>query len=399
MIPIARPWLGEEEIAAVRRPLESGWVTQGPEVAAFEAEFAAFVGADHACAVSSGTTALHAALIALGVEAGDEVITVSHSFIATANAISFVRGCPVFVDIEPATYNISPDQVREALSDKTRAILCVHQMGMPCNLEALATIAEQAGVALLEDAACAIGSETRVGDAWRRIGSPVGALACFSFHPRKLLTTGDGGMLTTNDPALDARFRSLRHHGIGASDSAKPGAKDPLGPSYLEVGFNFRMTDIQAAIGRAQLKRIPEMIQRRRAQADLYHELIGSILPEMLPTEPEWARSNWQCYTVRLPEGVDQSHVIMAMKDRGITVHPGIMNAHEEPAYEEVGWRCVATRESCGCDTGHCERLAESERARRRCVHLPIFHQLTESEQRKIVEALRGALIHDHDGA
>ena len=180
----------------------SGWVTQGPEVAAFEREFAEYVGAPHACAVSNCTTALHLALLAVGVGAGDEVITVSHSFIATANAIRYCGATPVFVDIEPGTLNMDPALIEPAITERTKAILCVHQLGMPCDLARIVEIGRRRGIPVIEDAACAIGSEILWNGRWEKIGKPHGDIACFSFHPRKVITTGDGGMLTTANPEL-----------------------------------------------------------------------------------------------------------------------------------------------------------------------------------------------------
>jgi len=191
-IPIAKPLLDEREVEAVRRVILSGWVTQGPEVEAFERDFARQVGASHACAVSNCTTALHLALLAVGVGAGDEVITVSHSFIATANAVKYCGATPVFIDIEPDTYNMDPALIEAAITPKTKAILCVHQLGMPCDLAAIVEIGRRREVPVIEDAACAIGSEILWNGRWEKIGKPHGDIACFSFHPRKVITTGDG---------------------------------------------------------------------------------------------------------------------------------------------------------------------------------------------------------------
>ena len=373
-IPIARPWLGEPEAEAVRRPLSSGWVSQGPEVAAFEKEFAAAVGAAHATAVSSCTTALHLALLAAGVKAGDEVLTVSHSFIATANAIRYCGARPVFVDIDPATFNIDPARIERAITPRTRAILCVHQMGMPCDLAAILAIARSRSLPVVEDAACAIGSEIRLDVRWERIGRPHGDIACFSFHARKVLTTGDGGMLTTSDPKHDERFRLWRQHGMSVSDAARHAAREVIFEEYPELGYNYRMTDIQAAVGRAQLARLDEMIATRRRLAARYHELLAGAPGIVLPVEPAWARSNWQSYCVRLPAGTDQRAVMQRMLDRGVATRRGIMCSHLEGAYsgrpEDVG------------------DLPESERARDRGLLLPLYHDLTEADQDRVVEAL-----------
>ena len=246
-IPVARPLLGQEEVSAAGRAILSGWVTQGPEVAAFEREFAAYVGAPHACAVSSCTTALHLALLAVGVRPGDEVITVSHSYIATANSIRYGAARPVFVDIDPATFNIDPRKIGPAISDRTRAILCVHQMGMPCDMRTILDLARQRGLPVVEDAACAIGSELLWQSQWDKIGKPHGNIACFSFHPRKLLTTGDGGMLTTADAEIDRKFRLWRQHGMSMPDTVRHSSREVVFESYPELGFNYRLTDIQAA--------------------------------------------------------------------------------------------------------------------------------------------------------
>src|SRR5919204_3743051 len=289
-IPITKPWMDAREVEAAARPILSGWITQGPEVAAFEREFAAAVGAEHACAVSNCTVALHLALLAVGVRPGDEVITVSHSFVATASSVRYCGATPVFVDIEPGSFNMDPALVEAAVTPRTRAILCVHQMGMPCDLEAILEVARKFSLPVVEDAACAIGSEILWRGAWEKIGKPHGDVACFSFHPRKVITTGDGGMLTTSNPEWDRLFRLWRQHGMSVPDAVRHGAREVIFESYATLGYNYRMTDLQAAVGRVQLKRLPEILEKRRAAAARYRALLADIPGLRLPQEPAWAR-------------------------------------------------------------------------------------------------------------
>ncbi|MBI3298598.1 MAG: DegT/DnrJ/EryC1/StrS family aminotransferase [Elusimicrobia bacterium] len=380
LLPVAKPWLGEEEAAAARRAILSGWVTQGPEVAAFEREFAAFVGAPYACAVSNGTSALQLALLAAGAAPGGEVVTVSHSFIATANAIRACGSTPVFVDIQPGTYNIDPERVEAAVGPKTRAILCVHQLGMPCDLKTLAGLARRLGVFLIEDAACAVGSEVEIEGDWKRIGAPHGDAACFSFHPRKLLTTGDGGMITTRRAEWDAKFRLQRHHGMAVSDTVRHSSRMVVEESYPEPGFNFRLTDIQAATGRVQLGRLPAMLDRRRTLASRYRELLADIPGLLMPEEPSWARSNWQSFCVRLASGARQAGVMQALLDDGISTRRGVMCAHREAAYPPEAWRAAGG-------------LENSEEAQDSGLILPLFHQMTDADQDRVAIALRRACV------
>lgn len=392
MIPITKPTIGDEEIAAAAEALRSGWVSQGPAVARFEQAFAAMVGAQHACAVSNCTTALHLALLVVGVKPGDEVITVSHSFIATANSIRYCGGLPVFVDITPETFNLDPALLEAVITERTRAILCVHQVGMPCDLPGILKIAAKHDLPVIEDAACAIGSEIRINDRWERIGKPHGDIACFSFHPRKVITTGEGGMLTTSNAEWDSRFRQLRQHCMSIPDTTRHGSAQVVFEAYPELGFNFRMTDIQAAVGGEQLKRLPEIVAQRRELAARYRSLLVEI-PELgLPMEPDWARSNWQSFCVRLPDDCDQRQVMQSMLDAGVATRRGIMCSHREAAYPSGTWTCGAVPGSCECDTGCCQRLRHSEEAQDRTVILPLFPQMTFEQQDQVVTALRIAL-------
>lgn len=387
-VPLLVPHLTEADEQAVIAAIRSGWITQGPQVAAFEQEFAAFTGAAYACAVSSATTALHMALLAVGVSPGDEVITVSHSFIATANAVRYCGALPVFVDIEPATLNMDPALIEGAVTRKTKAILCVDQLGLPCDLESILAVAKRHNLPVVEDAACAIGSQVRINGLLEPIGKPHGDIACFSFHPRKVLTTGDGGMLTTDNAEYDQKFRLLRQHGMSVPDTVRHNAREVIFESYPVMGYNYRLTDLQAALGRSQLKKIPQLVAERRRLVNHYEAGLKGVPGLTLPTEPDYATTNWQSYSLRLAAVIDQKTFMQKMLDAGITTRRGVMNAHLEPAYGPGTWKCgLCKRTDASCDC-----LRNSCAAQKECVQVPLFPGLTEEQIEYTIAALRALL-------
>ena len=376
MIPVARPYLGAEEEQAVIEVLRSGWVTQGPRVAEFEQKFAAYICCEHAIAVSSCTTALHLALLASEIGSGDEVICPSLSFIATANAIAHTGATPIFGDIDLETYNLDPDHVEEVITSRTKAILVVHQIGLPAEMNALLALAAKHGLLLIEDAACSIGSEYD----GQLIGKPLGTMACFSFHPRKVLTTGEGGMITTSDARLAERLRRLRQHAMSLSDVVRHSAKQITAETYDEVGFNFRMTDLQAAVGIAQLGRLSEFLERRRYLAARYNANLERLPWLQTPIVPANCHHNYQSYMVRLTNGsgLHRDAIMQELLEKGISTRRAIMAIHRERPYRSERWENSLPQTNLVTDTG---------------LILPLFHQMTDSEQNYIIEALHDIVI------
>jgi dTDP-4-amino-4,6-dideoxygalactose transaminase len=287
---------------------------------------------------------------------------------------------PVFVDVDPLTGNIDPGEAAMAIGPATRALLVVHQLGMPCDLPALRALARARGLPLVEDAACAAGSEILWNGDWQKIGRPHGDIACFSFHPRKLLTTGDGGMITTGSAELDRRLRLLRQHGMSVPDSVRHGSPQVIFESYEEPGFNYRLTDIQAAVGRVQLARLPGMLAERRHLAARYTSALSGIAGIAPPHEPNWARTNWQTYQARLDPAIDLKRVMQGLLDRGIATRRGVMCAHREPAWPAGTWRLGGTG------------LAASEALQDHGLILPLFPGMTEADQDMVIAALRAVL-------
>ena len=371
-VPFSRPFLRGDEGDAVAATIATGWVSQGPRVREFEAAFAARVGAPDAVATTNCTAALQLALYVSGVGRGDEVVVPSMSFIATANAVWQNGATPVFADIDPRTYNLDPAATERAITERTKAIMPVHQLGLPADMDPFLDLAARHGLAIVEDAACAIGASYR----GRPIGS-LGPLACFSLHPRKVITTGEGGMIAVHDPDVAERLRRLRQHAMDVSDLARHGARDVVIESYAERGWNQRMTDMQATLGLCQLEVLDEILEARREVAARYTAAIRSIPFVEAPFEPDYARRTWQSYAVRLtPDApVSRTELMRRLLRDGVPTRRGVMAIHQEGAY-----------------AGTVADLPHTEAATRDSLMLPMFAGLTEEQQEHVLSSLAGHL-------
>jgi perosamine synthetase len=367
-VPFARPFLTGKEGAAVSEVIASGWVSQGPRVREFERVFADRVGAAEAVATTSCTTALHLALYASGVGPGDEVIVPSLSFIATANSVWQCGATAVFADIDPDTFNLDPDAAERAITPRTRAIMPVHQVGLPADMDRFLDLGARYGVTIIEDAACAIGATYK--------GRPVGSLsplACFSLHPRKVITTGEGGMITVQDPDMAERLRRLRAHAMDVSDLARHSARDVVFESYPEQGFNVRMTDMQAAMGLCQMEALDLILAKRRRLAERYNAAI-QVMPGLeAPYDPPYATRTWQSYCVRVTaqSALSRTDLMRTLLADGIPTRRGVMAIHHEKPY-----------------VGAAGPLPHTDAAADDVLMLPLFPDLTFEEQDYVIDRL-----------
>ena len=373
-IPIMRPWLGPEEAQAAADAVASGWVAQGPRVVAFEHAVAERVGAAHGVALSSCTAALHLALLLLDIGPGDDVVVPSLSFIATANVARYVGANPVFADVDLVTQNLTVATIEAVCTPRTRAVILVHQTGVPADIAAIAQWCAPRGIEIVEDAACAIGSTYH--------DQPIGghsSLVAMSFHPRKVITTGEGGMLMTSRADFAERAGRLREHGMNVSAAARHASNTAVLEQYVETGWNFRMTDIQAAVGLVQLERLETIVARRRELAARYADALADVPGLVHIADPAWGRTNFQSFWVLLPEAspITRNELLDQLFAEGIGARRGIMASHLEPAY-----------------SGHPHGpLPATEVATNRSLILPMYHEMTEGDQDRVIAAVRRAVL------
>ena len=367
-IPVAKPFLTESDAKAAYDTILTGWVTQGPTVQEFEEKFAEYVGSKYAVAVSNCTSALYLSMIVSDLKPDDEVICPSLSFIATANSIMYIGAKPIFAEVSPETYNIDVNHAESLITDRTKAILIVHQIGMPADIDAFKSLCNKYNLKLIEDAACAIGSSYK----GHKIGSH-SELVCFSFHPRKVITTGDGGMITTQNKEYYNQLKLLRQHGMSVDDRARHNAKKIIFEDYIRIGYNFRMTDIQAALGIKQLERLDWIVKERRKIAHRYNDEFKDINCIRLPVEKDGFFSNYQSYSVYLKNNtpISRNELMQKLLDRGISTRRGVMTAHREIAYKD-----------------YCRGLSlpVSEDVSDRSIILPLFVPMKEEEVSFVID-------------
>ncbi len=375
MIPITKPLTGEEEVQLTAEVIRSGWLTQGPKTAAFEKAVGEYLGAKHVIAVSSCTTALHLAVVLAGLGPDDEVIVPSYTFVASANALLYAGVRPVFGEIEERTYNLDVKKLSSLVTPRTKAVLAVDQFGLPADLDALEDFCRSHNLKFIEDAACAFGATYR----GRKIGAQ-GKLVTFSFHPRKSITTGEGGALVTDDDKIAEKARLLRSHGASVSDAERHKAKGVTFEAYTELGYNYRLSDVQAAIGLAQLQRLPYILERRQALALRYDEKLKPLGVFEVPLVPSWATHPYQTYAALLKHNVsvDRNSMIQGLAAQGVSSRRGIPPIHLEPYME--------SRQE------HIPSLPITEDVSKRTLILPLYPQMTSAEQDQVIDALGQAI-------
>lgn len=383
MIPYGKQSISDDDIAEVERILRSDWLTQGPDIDAFEKSLAAYCGASQAVAVCNATAALHIACLAVGLGPGDWLWTVPNTFVASANCGRYCGASVDFVDIDPHTYNMSIDALRSKLEQAAaggrlpKVVIPVHFAGQSCDMVQIAALAGQYGFRVIEDASHAVGADY----AGQKVGCGVHSdMTVFSFHPVKIMTTAEGGAVLTNDPQLAARLRGLRSHGITRDPALMSGEIE--GAWYYEqhgLGFNYRITDIQAALGSSQLRRLDIFLERRRALARRYDALLAD-LPVVAPVQATYGRSSFHLYPIQLTDaaGASRRDVFAGMRERGVGVNVHYIPVHLQPYYRDLGFTSGM--------------FPVAENYYRRAISLPLYYGLTDAEQEQVVQALRDCL-------
>ncbi len=366
-IPIAKIFTTQDDQKAVAKVIASGWILQGPKVAEFEKLVASYVGAPYAVASSSATTALHMSMVLLGVGPGDEVIVPSLSFIASANCIVHAGATPVFVDIDPRTYNLDPNLIEPLITKRTKAILSVHQIGLPADMKRILTIAKKYNLKVIEDAACALGARIN----GMHVGT-FGNIGVFSFHPRKAITTAEGGILVTKAASFAKQAQMIRSHGASVNPASRHVSKKVILEPYPIIGYNYRMSDIHAALGIAQFGKFDTILKKRTALVKRYNRAFSKNLRIVTPFVPPGFTHAWQSYQVRLP-GLSRvrTKIMQKLLDIGIATRAGVMAVHMQQAYRKMYPKL---------------KLPHTEKATLETITLPLFPQMTEGEQSYVIE-------------
>lgn len=373
MIPYGKQTIEEDDIQAVVEVLKSDYLTTGPKIAEFESTVADYVGAKYAVAIANGTAALHAACFAAGIGEGDEVITTPITFAASSNCVLYMGGTPVFADIDSRTYNIDPEDIRRKITDRTKAIIPVHLAGQPCDMEAIRTIAEEYNLIVIEDGAHALGSEYK----GKKVGS-LSPMTTFSFHPVKPVTTGEGGMIVTDDEDFYHRLTLFRSHGITRDEARMTKAEGPWFYQQLELGYNYRITDIQCALGCTQMKKLDRFISRRRMLAERYNKAFAECENIITPYQLPETNSGWHLYIIQV-KNVDRREAVEALRREGIGVNVHYIPVYFHPYYQKHGYSHV-----------HC---ATAEEVYSRMISLPLYPGLTDEEQEEVIRKVKEIVV------
>lgn len=371
MIRLTIPQTDARELQEIASVLESGYLTQGPKTAEFESKVADLIGCRFAFAMSSCTTALHLALVVLGIQPGDEVLVADFTFPATANVVAQIGASPVLVDIALDTFTMDPSDLARKITPRTKAILPVDAFGCSADYDPILEIAARHNLPVIEDAATTIGAKY-----YERFCGNLTTLGCFSFHPRKIITTGEGGMITTNDPELAERIKLLRSHG---------GVKSGNRFQYEAAGFNYRLSDLQSAVGVAQMDKLPSIISRRRELASNLTARLAALPGLRLPSEPQWGGHIYQSYVILLDERHDRDRIMEAMNARGVETAIGTYALHDQPFFQR----------QYGYKSG---QLPNSHAAFTRSITLPLYPQMTEADVNLVVETLKTTIENNRSG-